>query len=207
MNVMAAGAEEKALVETAKRVLPAGSFGNIASDSVLREGKAGRVWDVSGNEYVDFLLGSGPMFIGHAHPEVNAAVIEQVSRGATFFANNEHGIALAAEIVEAVPCAEQVRFACTGTEADAYAMRLARAHRKCSKILKFEGGYHGMSDYSLLSMWAPRPGNSPVAAPDSAGIPGSVRDEMLISTFNDLAASEELIRTHRDELAGVIVEP
>lgn len=207
MNVMTANAEEQALVETAKRVLPAGSFGNIATETVLREGKAGRVWDVSGNEYVDFLLGSGPMFIGHAHPEVNAAVIEQVGRGSTFFANNEHGIALAAEIVEAVPCAEQVRFACTGTEADAYAMRLARAYRKRSKILKFEGGYHGMSDYSLLSMWAPRPGNSPDAAFDSAGIPESVKGEMLISTYNDLAAAQELIHAHKDELAGVIVEP
>lgn len=207
MNVMTSSAEEKALVETAKRVLPAGGFGNIASDAVLREGKAGRVWDVSGNEYVDFLLGSGPMFIGHAHPEVNAAVIEQVGRGSTFFANNEHGIALAAEIVEAVPCAEQVRFACTGTEADAYAMRLARAYRRRSKILKFEGGYHGMSDYSLMSMWAPRPGNSPTAAFDSAGIPESVRGEMLVSTYNDLAAAQELIHAHRDDLAGVIVEP
>src|SRR3954464_15972165 len=136
--------DEQALVRTAHRVLPAGGFGNFASDMIIREGRGGRVWDVSGNEYVDFLLGSGPMFIGHAHPEVNAAVVEQVGRGSTFFAYNEHGIALAAEIVEAMPCAEQVRFACTGTEADAYAMRLARAYRKRSKSLKCEGGYHGM---------------------------------------------------------------
>ena len=93
------------------------------------------------------------MLVGHAHPEVNAAVVEQVGRGSTFFANNEHGILLAAEIVRAVPCAEQVRFCSSGTEADAYAMRLARAFRRRDKVLKFEGGYHGMSDYGLMSLW------------------------------------------------------
>src|SRR5580693_977746 len=112
--------EELELIELAQRVLPAGSFGNLPGDIVIREGRGGRVWDVSGNEYVDFLLGSGPMFIGHAHPDVTAAVLEQVPRGSTFFANNEHGIRLAAEIVDAVACADKVRFVSSGTEADAY---------------------------------------------------------------------------------------
>ena len=152
--------EEQHLVETARRVLPAGSFGNIASEIIIREGRGGRVWDVSGNEYVDFLLGSGPMLVGHANAEVNAAVTEQLGRGTTFFANNEYGIQLAAEIVEAMDCAEQVRFASSGTEADAIAMRAARAYRKRSKILKFEGGYHGMSDYGLMSLWPSGAGNS-----------------------------------------------
>lgn len=141
-------------------MLPGGNFGNMASDIVVREGCGGRVWDVSGNEYVDFVLGSGPMLLGHAHPEVNAAVAGQLARGSTFFVNNEHGIALAAEIMEALPCAEQVRFASSGTEADASAMRLARAYRKRSRILKFEGGYHGMSDYSLMCLWPRRSGEA-----------------------------------------------
>ncbi|MDE2334275.1 MAG: aminotransferase class III-fold pyridoxal phosphate-dependent enzyme [Rhodospirillales bacterium] len=199
--------EEQRLVEVARRVLPGGSLGNMASEIVIREGRGGRVRDVSGNEYVDFLLGSGPMLVGHAHPEVNAAVAEQLGRGSTFFANNEHGIELAAEIVEAVACAEQVRFACTGTEADAMAMRLARAWRKRPKILKFEGGYHGMSDYALMSLAPERAGNSTQPVADSAGIPESVRDEMLVAPFNDLAAARQIIHAHRDELAGVIVEP
>ncbi len=199
--------EEQRLVETARRVLPAGNFGNMTSEIVIREGRGGRVRDVSGNEYVDFILGSGPMLLGHAHPEVNAAVAGQLGRGTTFFANNEHGIELAAEIVEAVACAEQVRFACTGTEADAMAMRLARAWRKRPRILKFEGGYHGMSDYALMSLWPARAGNSAQPVADSAGIPESVRGEMLVAPFNDLAAARELIHAHRDELAGVIVEP
>ena len=165
------GEEEQTLLELAQRVLPAGSFGNLAGDIVIREGRGGRVWDVSGNEYVDFLLGSGPMFVGHCHPEVMAAVQAQIPRGTTFFANNEHGIRLAAAIVDAVPCAEKVRFVSSGTEADAYAMRVARAFRGRDKILKFEGGYHGMSDYGLMSLAPKRPGNFPQAVPDSPGIP------------------------------------
>jgi glutamate-1-semialdehyde 2,1-aminomutase len=199
--------EELALVELARRVLPAGSFGNLPPDIVIREGRGGRVWDISGNEYVDFLLGSGPMYIGHCHPDVMAAVQAQIPLGTTFFANNEHGIRLAAAIVDAVPCAEKVRFVSSGTEADAYAMRVARAFRGRDKILKFEGGYHGMSDYSLMSLAPKRPGNFPQAVPDSPGIPRSVRDEMIIAPFNDAAMAVSLIHEHHDELGGVIVEP
>src|SRR5271156_4022333 len=199
--------DEQALMATAGRVLPAGSFGNMAGDIVVREGSGGRVWDESGREYVDFLLGSGPMLVGHAHPEVTAAAQARIARGQTFFANNEHGIRLAAEIVDAVGCAEKVRFVSTGSEADLYAMRAARAFRKRDKILKFEGGYHGMSDYSLMSLAPKRPGNFPRPLPDSAGIPRSLRDEILVAPFNDIEVVAGLVREHKDELAGVIVEP
>ena len=199
--------QELALVALAKRVLPGGGFGNLTSDIVIAEGQGGRVRDVSGNEYVDFLLGSGPMFIGHAHPEVVAAVQAQIPRGTTFFANSEPGIRLAAAIVDAVPCADQVRFTSTGTEADTYAMRVARAFRKRDKILKFEGGFHGMSEYSLQSMAPKRPGNFPQAAPDSPGIPRSVAGDMLIAPFNDADMAASIIRENREDLAGVIVEP
>jgi len=198
---------ELGLIEKAKRVLPGGSFGNFASDVVIREGRGGRVWDESGREYVDFLLGSGPMLIGHAHPEVTAAAQARVAAGTTFFANNRHGIELAEAIVAAVPCAEQVRFVSTGSEADLYAMRAARAFRKRDKILKFEGGYHGMSDYSLMSLAPRRPGNFPQPIPDSAGIPRSLRDEVLVAPFNDIEVVASLVHEHRDDLAGVIVEP
>jgi len=195
------------LYATARRVLPGGTFGNFAAEVVIREGKGGRVWDEEGKEYVDFLLGSGPMLVGHAHPEVTEATQAQIARGTTFFANNRLGIELAEAIVEAVPCAEQVRFVSSGSEADLYAMRAARAFMRRDKILKFEGGYHGMSDYSLMSLAPKRSGNFPAPVPDSAGIPKSVRDEVIIAPFNDAAAVADLVREHRGELAGIIVEP
>jgi glutamate-1-semialdehyde 2,1-aminomutase len=195
------------LLQTARRVLPAGGFGNVSHEVIIAYGKAGRVWDVNGKEYVDYLLGSGPMLVGHAHPEVVEVVQAQAARGTTFFANNEHGIRLAAEIVDAVPCAEQVRFVSTGSEADLYAMRLARAYKGRDKILKFEGGYHGMSDYGLMSLAPKRAGNFPQPIPDSAGIPKSLRDEVLVAPFNDLETVASLVREHKSDLAGIIVEP
>ncbi len=200
-------ATDNELYATARRVLPGGTFGNFAAEVVIREGKGGRVWDEEGKEYVDFLLGSGPMLVGHAHPEVTEAAQAQIARGTTFFANNRLGIELAEAIVEAVPCAEQVRFVSSGSEADLYAMRAARAFMRRDKILKFEGGYHGMSDYSLMSLAPKRSGNFPAPVPDSAGIPKSVRDEVIIAPFNDAAAVADLVREHRGELAGIIVEP
>ena len=198
--------EERKLHETAAKVLPAGSFGNEGSGIVIRNGEGGRVWDVSGNEYVDYLLGSGPMLIGHCHPEVLAAVEEQTPKGSTFFANNEHGILLAEEICTAVACADKVRFVSSGSEATFYAMRAARTYRKRDKVLKFEGGFHGMNDYALMSMAPKRPGNFPQAIPDSAGIPQKVQQEVLIAPFNDTDAAIALIREHQEELAAVIVE-
>ena len=198
---------ESGIAETARRVLPGGTFGNVASEIVIARGQGGHVWDVSGNEYIDFLLGSGPMLVGHVHPEVTAAVQEQILLGSTFFTNNPHGVKLAAEIVDALPCAEKVRFVSTGSEADLYAMRVARAWRKRDKILKFEGGYHGMSDYALMSLAPKRQGNFPEPIPDSAGIPRSLRDEMLVAPYNDLEAVKSLVAQHKDDLAGIIVEP
>jgi glutamate-1-semialdehyde 2,1-aminomutase len=207
MPVHEYGDAERALVEIARRVLPGGGFGNVSHEIIIASGRGGRVWDVSGNEYVDYLLGSGPMLVGHAHPEVVEVVQQQAARGTTFFANNEAAIRLAAEIVDAVPCAEKVRFVSSGSEADLYAMRLARASMKRDKILKFEGGYHGMSDYGLMSLAPKREGNFPRPIPDSAGIPSSVRDEVLVAPFNDLETVASLIREHKSELAGIIVEP
>ena len=165
------------------------------------------MWDVSGNEYVDYLLGSGPMLLGHAHPEVVAAVHDEIKRGATFMARNEPIILLAEEIVQAVTCADEVRFSSTGTEATLFAMRVARAYRGRSKILKFEGGFHGMNDYALMSAEPTELLEFPQAAPDSAGIPPSVQAEVLIAPFNDIETTSAIIEQHHDELAGVIVEP
>lgn len=207
MATMTKSREEQDMMERARRVLPAGGFGNFATDIVIAEGHAGRVKDMSGNEYVDFLLGSGPMFIGHAHPEVTEAVLAQVPRGTTFFANNPSGIELAETICAAVPCADQVRFVSSGSEADMYAMRLARAHRGRDKILKFEGGYHGMSDHALMSLAPKHLANFPRPVPDSAGIPKHVQDDVLVAPFNDIETARRMIAEYADDLGGVIVEP
>lgn len=198
---------ERKVVELARRVLPGGTFGNVPHEIVIAEGRGGRVWDIDGKEYVDFLLGSGPMLLGHAHPEVLAVAQDRVAKGTTFFANNEEGIRLAADIVDAVACVEQVRFVSTGSEADLYAMRLARAHTGRDKILKFEGGYHGMSDYGLMSLAPARSSNFPRPIADSAGIPRSVEDEMLVAPYNDLDTVAGLIREYRGEIAAIMVEP
>ena len=139
-------------IERAKEVLPAGGFGNFDPSIFIREGKGSRVWDEDGNEYVDYLIGSGPMLIGHSNPEVEEAVLSQISKGTTFFANNTFGVELAEEICNSVKCAEQIRYVSTGGEADMYAMRLARAYTGRSKILKFEGGYHGMCSEAQMSL-------------------------------------------------------
>jgi glutamate-1-semialdehyde 2,1-aminomutase len=193
--------------DRAQRVLAGGSLGNIYDDIILCEGNGARVRDVAGNEYIDYLLGSGPMLVGHRHPEVTEAVQKQIQKGATFFATNDQSIALAERIVDACPCAEKVRFMVSGSEATAYAMRAVRAFRRRDLMLKFEGGFHGMHDYALMS-WAPaRPPDFPRAVPDSAGIPECVAGQVLIAPFNDIQTTTELIRSHHDSLAGVIVEP
>ena len=193
-------------IAKAKDVLPAGGFGNFDHSIIISRGQGSHVWDEDGCEYIDYLIGSGPMLVGHGHPEVLEAVLQQLPQGMTFFANNARGIELAHAICEAVPCCEQVRFVTSGGEADMYALRLARAYTGKTKILKFEGGYHGMSAEAQMSLAPAHAVNFPQAVPDSAGIPASVSDEMLIAPFNDLAAVETLLSEH-DDIAAIIAEP
>ncbi|MGB7241492.1 MAG: aminotransferase class III-fold pyridoxal phosphate-dependent enzyme [Sulfitobacter sp.] len=193
-------------ITRAHKVLPAGGFGNFDPNVIIARGEGSRVWDEDGREFVDYLIGSGPMLLGHGHPEIMEAVLEQLPSGMTFFANNAKGIELAEAIVDAVPCCEQVRFVASGGEADMYAMRLARAYTGRDKILKFEGGYHGMSAEAQMSLAPTKLTNFPQAVPDSAGIPQSVADQILIAPFNDLEAVSALMSEHLD-IAAIIVEP
>ena len=193
-------------IDRAQTVLPAAGFGNFDASIVIARGKGSRVWDEDGTEYVDYLIGSGPMLLGHGHPEVMEAVLEQLPDGMTFFANNARGIELAEAIVDAVPCCEQVRFVTSGGEADMYAIRLARAYTGKTRLLKFEGGYHGMSAEAQMSLAPTRQVNFPTAVPDSAGIPRGVADQMLIAPFNDLDAVASLL-DENDDVAAIIIEP
>ncbi len=199
--------ENSAIRERASKVLPAGGFGNYDPGVFISHGKGSRVWDTEGREYIDFLIGSGPMLLGHGHPEVVKAIKTQLDRGMTFFANNQEGLQLAEEICTTVACADQLRYVSTGGEADMYAMRLARAFTGRDKIIKFEGGYHGMSGEALMSLAPKELKDFPQAVPDSAGIPEAVRANMLIAPFNDMDYAKELMQQHADDIACVIVEP
>ncbi len=198
---------QEQLLKRASQVMPASGFGNFDPSIIIREGKGSRVWDEDGNEFIDYLTGSGPMILGHGHPEVLDAVSEQMARGMTFFAHNARGIELAEEICRALPCAEQVRYTCTGSEADMYAMRLARAYTQRDTILKFEGGYHGMSAEAQMSLAPERQVNFPVAVADSAGIPESVRNDMLVAPYNDIDFAHSIMEEMSGKIAAVIVEP
>src|SRR5437773_8827574 len=204
-------AEETALLERARKRLPGGVLGTskYAADAafVVKNGKGSKIYDVSGREYIDYVLASGPLVLGHAHPAVVAAVQKQIEGGSTYFMVNEPIIELAEEICRAVPCAEQVRFTSTGSEATFFALRVARTYRQRDKILKFEGGYHGAHDYSMMSSAPRAPKAFPAPVPDSSGIPHSIEGEVLIAPFNDLGTVEGIIATHADELAAVLVEP
>jgi glutamate-1-semialdehyde 2,1-aminomutase len=204
-------AREKELIEKTARYLPAGVRNPSASPEyamVVKEAGGSRIRDFSGNEYIDYLMGSGPLLLGHAHPAVVAAVRERLGRGSSYLMVNEPSIELAEKIVAAVPCAEAVCFNSTGSESTLFALRIARAHRGRDKILKFEGGFHGMNDYALMSnQWTRSPRDLPIPTPNSAGIPRCLEDEVLIAPFNDARVASQLIEKHADALAGVIVEP
>ena len=198
---------QKQIVERANNVLPAGGFGNFDPGVVINQGKGSRIWDADGNEYIDYLIGSGPMILGHGHPEVLDAVKKQIDKGMTFFANNSKGIELAEEICRSVACAERVRFVTSGSEADMYAMRLARAYTGRDIIVKFEGGYHGMSAEAQMSLAPMELIAFPKAVPDSAGIPEAIRDRVMIAPFNDIEFVRSLLSKHASDIAAVIVEP
>src|SRR3989454_3634366 len=192
--------EEKRILETAAHCLPGGALGSTRLPDdlafIVKRGSGSKLYDVSGREYIDYLMGSGPLILGHAHPAVVAAVRAQLEHGTTYFLVNEPIVALADELCRAIPCAEQVRFTSTGSEATFFALRAARTARQRDKILKFEGGYHGAHDYSMMSSTPRSPKAFPAPVPDSSGIPHAIEADVLIAPYNDLATVEGIVATH-----------
>lgn len=166
------------------------------------------VTDTQGTEYLDYKLGSGPMILGHAHPEVVEAVQSRVEEGTTFYAPTQLAYDYAERLVDAVPCAESLKFVSTGTEATYLAMRLMRAHTGREKILSFEGSYHGWHDHALVD--SQRGGDritGPEKTVDTAGAGPGARDGIVTAPFNDLDRTAEVVANHADDLAGIFTEP
>jgi glutamate-1-semialdehyde 2,1-aminomutase len=199
------------LLQRAGRFLAGGGLGLFVLPDevnlVIAEGHGSHVTDLDGRDFIDYHLGSGPALLGHAHPDVVAAVERQLPKGSTYYFLNEPVIQLAERMVEACPCAEQVQFTGSGTEATFFALRVARARTGRDKVLKFEGGWHGMNDYGLWGTVPSQPSSYPVAERDSMGIPDALRGQVLVAPFNDAERAVAIIEQYADELAAVIVEP
>ncbi len=199
------------LYEAARSVIPGGvnsparSWGAVGGSPLfLRRGAGSRVWDADGNEYIDYVCSWGPLILGHANPQVVKAIKDAATDGTSFGAPTERENEIAQLVVDAYDSIDMVRFVNSGTEATMSALRLARAYTGRSKIIKFEGGYHGHSDALLVAAGS---GALAHGVPDSAGVTESFAQDTLLGKFNDLASVEAHFAAFPDEIACVIVEP
>jgi glutamate-1-semialdehyde 2,1-aminomutase len=170
----------------------------------IQRGAGAHLWDADGNEYIDYVLSWGPLILGHAQPDVLAAIIQAAQDGTSFGAPTERETELAELVCHLMPSVERVRFVNSGTEAVMSALRLARAYTKRDLIIKFDGGYHGHVDGLLARAGS---GAATLGLPDSPGVPQAMAQQTLISPYNDLAAVQGLIAAHPGAVAAIIVEP
>lgn len=206
-----AGEKSQALFDWAQRLMPGGVNSPVRAFRAVggipffvAKGEGCYLWDVDGNRYVDFVCSWGALILGHAHPEVTAAVKEAVERGTTYGAPTELEVRLAEKIQEAFPTMEMLRLVNSGTEAVMSAIRVARGYTGRSKIVKFEGCYHGHADYLLVKAGS---GATTFGIPDSAGVPESFSQDTIVLPYNDAQAFERLMNAVGDQIAAVIVEP
>src|SRR3982750_4395113 len=169
----------------------------------IKSASGATMTDVDGRTYIDYVGSWGPMIFGHADPEVTKALIVGLSRGTSFGAPNELEVELAAEIVDAVPSIEMVRMVNSGTEATMSAIRLARGATGRTKLIKFEGCYHGHGDSLLVKAGS---GVATLGLPDSPGVPAALAENTLTVPFNNTTALEEVFSAHTD-IPAVIIEP
>ncbi|HKV48707.1 MAG TPA: glutamate-1-semialdehyde 2,1-aminomutase [Candidatus Acidoferrales bacterium] len=171
---------------------------------IIERAKGSRVYDADGREYIDYICSWGALILGHADPDVVAAIADQASRGTSYGMTSPLEIELGEEIASAVPSIEKIRFVSSGTEAAMSAIRLARAFSKRDLILKFEGGYHGHADSFLVDAGS---GLATLGISSSPGVPNALASLTLNAPFNDLAAVEKVFEQHKNKIAAVIVEP
>jgi glutamate-1-semialdehyde 2,1-aminomutase len=184
---------------------PVRAFKSVGGQPIVFDRvKGAYIWDVDGNQYIDYVGTWGPAICGHAHPEVISALHEALEKGTSFGAPSVLENVLAEMVINAVPSIEMVRFVNSGTEACMAVLRLMRAFTGRDKIIKFEGCYHGHADMFLVKAGS---GVATLGLPDSPGVPKSVTSNTLTAPFNDLEAVKALFNENPDEIAGVIVEP
>ncbi len=195
----------KVLYERAKEVLPAGVSYAIRHFEpypfYTARAKGCKLYDVDGNEYIDFWLGHTALILGHSPPAVVRAVKKQLEKGTHYGTAHELEIALAEQISKMIPTAEMVRFTNSGTEANMYAVRLARAYTGRGKIAKFEGGWHG--GYDALHKAVKPPYN----LPESAGLTSGALEDTIVLPFNDVKSVRERLKGNENEVAAIIIEP
>ncbi len=205
------------LYEQALNFLPAGASSNMRIHMhepfpiLFKNGFGPRVCDVDGNCYIDYLMSYGALILGHKHPRVIAGIQKQLQEGTMFGTTTELEIEVAKLVSSAVPCAEMVTFANTGTEATMEAIRIARAVTGKDKIVKFEGHYHGHHDYVLFSVDSPSPVSGLEASPNKLpyypGIPDEVAKTVIVAPWNNPTALERLLKKHSSDIAAIITEP
>ena len=209
-------AKSTAFYERTRKHLAGGVSSNVRYASVpvplyFERGEGARLWDVDGNMHIDYVLGNGPAILGHAPKPVVEAVARSLTDGQVYAAQHPRETALAERLCRLLPGAEVVRFATSGTEAVLMALRLARAFTGRTRILKFEGHYHGWSDQAYISarpsLNEAGPASAPVPVAGSPGMPPSVLDDVVVAGWNDLAAVAAAFDRHPGEIAGVIMEP
>lgn len=184
---------------------PVRAFKNVdLSPIFIEKGQGSRVFDVDGNEYIDYVNSWGPLILGHAHPAVVEAVQITAARGTSFGAPTTVETDLARLVTEVVPSVDTVRMVNSGTEATMSALRLARAYTRRNKILKFEGCYHGHSDSLLIKAGS---GVATLGLPDSPGVPENTGQHTLTVPYNDLESSRVAFEKFGHDIAAVIVEP
>jgi len=205
----------KNLFEKASKLMPGGVLGHARYYKpypiYMVGGKGSKIWDVDGNEYVDYLMGFAALILGHRYPDVEKAVAEQVKKGIMVGTAFEKDVELAELLTKHNESLDWIRMANSGGEAVLYAIRLARAYTEKPMIAKFEGGYHGGLDETLLSLLpileTAGADDKPIPQPYSKGLYPGVEKNVLILPFNNIEATEELIRENSDKLAAVLVEP
>jgi glutamate-1-semialdehyde 2,1-aminomutase len=170
----------------------------------IKKARGSKLWDVDGNEYIDYVGSWGPMILGHANPEILRAVKKAANDGTSFGAATEREVEMAELISTIMPSVEMVRMVNSGTEATMSAIRLARAFTGKDKIIKFEGCYHGHADSFLIKAGS---GAMTLGIPDSPGVPAAIGTATLTARYNDLMSVENLLAAHPGEIAGLIVEP